>query len=63
MAPGKLDGWAWVCVYLGMALLGLGLAVSRSNSTLGWSIASVGILFIVVGIVLIWARSRIKSPS
>ena len=60
---GKLDGWVWACIYLGMLLLGLGLAVTRSDSALGWTIATIGMLLIAVGIVLVWARSRIKTPQ
>ncbi len=62
-AVGKLDGWVWVCIYLGMLLLGLGLAVSRSDSALGWTIATAAILLIALGIVLVWVRSRIKTPQ
>ena len=60
---GKLDGWVWACIYLGMLLLGLGLAVTRSDGALGWTIATIGMLLIAVGIVLVWARSRIKTPQ
>ena len=59
---GKLDGWVWACIYLGMLLLGLGLAVTRSDSALGWTIATIGMLLIALGIVLVWARSRLKTP-
>ena len=62
-AAGKLDGWVWACIYLGMLLLGLGLAVIRSDSALGWTIATAAILLIALGIVLIWVRSRIKTPQ
>ena len=61
-AAGKLDGWVWACIYLGLLLLGLGLAVTRIDSALGWTIASAGMLLIAVGIVLVWARSRLKTP-
>ena len=60
---GKLDGWVWACIYLGMLLLGLGLAVTRSDSALGWIIATAAILLIALGIVLVWVRSRIKTPQ
>ena len=62
-AAGKLDGWVWVCIYLGMLLLGVGLAVARTDSALGWSIATAATLLIALGIVLVWARSRIKTPQ
>jgi formate hydrogenlyase subunit 3/multisubunit Na+/H+ antiporter MnhD subunit len=50
----------WVYVYVGMILLGLGLAAQRSNAALGWTIAVVGSVSIFIGIVLVWVRSRMK---
>ena len=50
----------WVYVYVGMALLGLGLAVQRSDTTIGWTIAVIGSVSIFIGIVLVWVRSRMK---
>ena len=60
---GKLDGWVWACIYLGLLLLGLGLAVTRTDGPLGWTIAAAGMLLISLGIVLVWVRSRLKTPS
>jgi len=51
----------WVYVYAGLILLGLGLAVQRSASTIGWTIAAIGAVSIVIGIVLVWVRSRMKQ--
>ena len=51
----------WVYVYVGMILLGLGLAVQRSDSALGWTIAVIGSVSIIIGIVLVWVRSRMKQ--
>ena len=59
---GKLDGWVWACIYLGLLLLGLGLAVTSTDGPLGWTIATAGMLLIALGIVLVWARSRLKTP-
>jgi formate hydrogenlyase subunit 3/multisubunit Na+/H+ antiporter MnhD subunit len=50
----------WVYVYAGMILLGLGLAVQRSDATIGWTIAVIGSVSIFIGIVLVWVRSRMK---
>ena len=51
----------WIYIYVGLLLLGLGLAVQRSDATIGWVIAGIGIVSTVVGIVLIWVRSRMKA--
>jgi formate hydrogenlyase subunit 3/multisubunit Na+/H+ antiporter MnhD subunit len=50
----------WIYVYAGMILLGLGLAVQRSDPAVGWTIAAIGSVSIVIGIVLVWVRSRMK---
>ena len=62
MLTDKVDGWVWVCVYLGMIVLGLGIATARTDSLFGWAIAGIGALFIIVGALLVWTRSRMKSP-
>ena len=61
MTPSKVETWVWVFIYAGMLLLGLGLAVSRNGGEFGFAIASFGIFLVVVGIVMIWIRSRMKS--
>ena len=50
----------WVYVYAGMILLGVGLAAQRSDPTVGWTIAVIGVVSICIGIVLVWVRSRMK---
>jgi hypothetical protein len=59
----RLEKWCWILIFLGMILLPLGLAVQRSDATLGWGIAAPGILMIVAGIAMIWARSRMKNTK
>ena len=51
----------WVYVYVGMALLGLGLAVQRTDTTIGWTLVVIGSISIFIGIVLVWVRSRMKG--
>ena len=59
----KIETWVWVLVYGGMALFGLGLAVQRSDATLGWGMASVGAAIVAAGAVLVWVRSRMSDRS
>jgi hypothetical protein len=56
----KLEKWIWVLIYGGLFLLILGIATGRANETLGWSMAMPGVALAVVGIVLIYVRSRLK---
>lgn len=60
-AASKVEVWVWVLVYGGLILLGLGLSAQRSDAWLGWSIAAVGIVGVVIGGVLVWVRSRMKN--
>ena len=58
----QLDLAVWLFIYAGIALLGLGLFVIPVEATLGWAIAPVGLLLVVIGVVLLWLRSRMKPP-
>ena len=60
-AASRVEVWIWVLVYAGLALLGLGLAVQRSDGSLGWTIAAIGVVLALAGAVLVWVRSRMKS--
>ena len=55
------DTWIWVFIFAGIFVFGLGLAVARTDGGLGGAIAALGGLLVLVGAVLVWARSRIKS--
>jgi hypothetical protein len=59
----RIQKWIWVLVYGGIVLFSLGLAVQRNDAGVGWGIAAAGTASIVVGIVLIWVRSRLKNPK
>ena len=63
MGTRRIETWVWVLVYVGMVLIGLGLSVQRSDASLGWAIASIGITLAVCGAVLIWVRSRMKDKT
>ncbi len=63
MTAARVGSVAWVAIYVGMALVALGIALQRSDAALGWSIAVVGGLGVAVGIVLIWLRSRMDPGT
>ncbi len=63
MRTGRVDAWVWVLIYIGLIMLGLGLAAQRSDASLGWGIAACGIALAAVGAVLIWVRSRMKDKA
>ncbi len=60
-AAQRIQKWVWILIYGGMFLLGVGLAVRRSDAALGWGIAVPGAFLIAAGALLIWARSRMKD--
>ena len=49
----------WVLIYGGMLSCGLGIALSRGGQGYGWGVAVAGIVAALVGVVLIWVRSRL----
>ena len=59
----RIGKWSWILIYVGMVLLALGLSAQRSDAALGWGIAGLGIAMIVIGVVLVWIRSRMKNTQ
>ena len=50
----------WVLIYGGMLSCGLGIALSRGGGQgYGWGVAAAGMVAAIVGVVLIWVRSRL----
>jgi hypothetical protein len=59
----RVEVWVWVLVYLGLVVIGVGMAVQRSDATLGWGITAAGIVLDALGVALIWLRSRAKDEA
>ncbi|WP_219220553.1 hypothetical protein [Variovorax boronicumulans] len=57
----SLEKWTWLLIYGGLFVLILGIATSRTDTVLGWSLATPGALAAAVGVLLIYLRSRIKD--
>ena len=57
----RLEKWIWILIYGGLFLLILGIATGRSDATLGWSMAVPGGVIALVGVVLIYVRSRLDD--
>ena len=53
----------WVLIFAGMAVFGLGIAVGRSDDSLGFALMVFGVLLVLAGALLVWVRSRMKEPS
>lgn len=63
MKTSTVETLVWVLIYGGLLGVGLGLAVQRYVEPLGWGIAATGIVVAIAGVVLIYVRSRMKSPT
>lgn len=61
MNTSLLERWTWPLIYVSLFLLGIGLTVLRSDVALGWILSGPGIAGTVMGIVLIWLRSRVNA--
>jgi len=61
MSAAAVEKLIWVLVYGGLLLVGLGIAVRRSEATLGLGMIVFGAVDALIGAVLIWVRSRMKS--
>jgi hypothetical protein len=58
MAESTIDKLIWLLIYGGLLVGGLGLFVDRQGSVLGIGMAVIGAVAVLVGIVLVWVRSR-----
>lgn len=63
MSTARLDVLIWVLIFGGLVLLGLGIAVQRSDAALGWGMIVAGAIVAAIGVLLIVVRSRIPDRS
>ena len=61
MSARTVETWVWVFVYGGMIVLGIGLAVQRTDAGTGWLVACAGGVLVGLGALLVWVRSRMRS--
>ncbi len=57
----KLQQLIWVLIYGGLLTLVLGLSVARTDDAAGWCWSMVGGGLALLGVVLIYVRSRLKA--
>lgn len=61
MKPSTLDTLIWVFLYGGLLIVGLGLSISRSQASLGWTVVSGGAVVAGIGAALVYVRSRMNE--
>jgi VIT1/CCC1 family predicted Fe2+/Mn2+ transporter len=57
----RMQHLIWVLIYGGLLTLVLGLSVARTDGALGWSMVVGGGGVALLGVVLIYIRSRLKA--
>ncbi|MDP9044145.1 MAG: hypothetical protein M3O01_05000 [Pseudomonadota bacterium] len=60
---GQVQKWIWPLIYVGLALLALGLSIRPMDRAFGWTVAAPGIAAVIAGLVLIWIRSRMAETK
>ena len=63
MSIARVEQLIWVLVFAGIAVIGLGISVGRSDDGLGFGIMAFGALLAAIGALLVWVRSRMKEKS
>jgi hypothetical protein len=61
MTPAALEKLIWILIFGGLFVLSLGLFVERQDMAFGWSLVVAGGVASVVGVVLVWVRSRMND--
>ena len=58
MSHERIDRLIWILIFVGLAFIGIGVSIARSDEVIGWAFGAAGALAIVVGATLLWGRSR-----
>jgi len=58
----RLDVLIWTLIYGGLIGAGLGVALERTGEGYGSGVVGAGALAVVIGMVLVWVRSRRSGP-
>ena len=61
--PSTIETLVWVFIYGGLLLLGFGMFVSARNEHLGLGFMLGGAVAALVGVVLIYVRSRMDNTN
>lgn len=59
----RIEKLVWIFIYGGMLSVVLGIFLHRTEPGLAFTIQSIGAVFVVAGVVLIYVRSRLKPNS
>jgi drug/metabolite transporter superfamily protein YnfA len=57
----RLQKWIWVLIYGGLLTVILGVFLARADLTLARTLQAGGGVLVLIGVVLVYLRSRIKE--
>jgi hypothetical protein len=63
MKTSTVETWVWVLLYGGLLALSLSIFIARADAGIGWTLGVGGGLAALVGVLLIYLRSRMKEPG
>ncbi len=58
----RVDKLVWTLIFGGLLVLGPGVSLQRAGESWGWLVIVAGALAVVIGVILVWVRSRIPDP-
>ena len=62
MSSSRIALWTWLLIFGGLLGCALGWTVVAADAALGWSMVGLSVMAVLVGLVLIWVRSRMERP-
>ncbi len=62
LVAGRLHLLIWALIYGGLLVGAVGIALQRAGAGYGWAIVACSALAVIVGVVLVWVRSRLPEP-
>jgi len=57
-AHATLEKWIWILIFGGLFMVIFGIATGRADEAFGWSFAVPGAVLAIIGVVLIYVRTR-----
>ncbi|MCY7371602.1 MAG: hypothetical protein LH479_12280 [Polaromonas sp.] len=58
----RVEALIWILIYAGLLLLVLGLAMTRYDAALAWTMMATGAVLAALGALLIYLRSKMTPP-
>ena len=59
----RMDKWMWILIFGGLITFGVGLSIARTDAPIGWAFGVAGVLGVVIGVGMLWSRSRSRART